>query len=681
MLNHEGQRASTLLAGLILALGVVITGCSETPVDSSRSTESGSRTSILLVTLDTTRADAIGPDARGVETPSFNSLAGRGRRFTQAYATAPQTLPSHSSMMTGLYPGGHGVHENARFLEATEPLLAERLSEEGYATAAFVSAYPLARRFGLARGFDSYDDELGEGRSERSARKTTDRALQWLSEPREQPVFVWVHYFDPHYPYEPPEPFRERYATDPYRGEVAAMDQELGRLVESFQSSTGGAAAVIIAADHGEALGEHGESQHGNLLYQGVMHVPLLIAGPGVEPEETSVPVSIRRIFHTALDFAGLGAESSLRGSDEEIVMGEAMQPFLQYGWQPQVMAVEGPRKVIYAGELEVYDVIADPSESTDLAGDASPSRAVRQALHQYPVPSPAAAVSPENLSDEERRQLASLGYVSSAARPTIRKDAPRPRDMTHLFRDLDQASGLFVSEEYERAIPLFERVLEHDPENLGVVVQLAAAHSVLGHEKQALAAFERARQIAPDSADVRHYLALHYVRSGDWTRAAPLLERDLADNPRRLATLEALATVRERQGRVEEALALRQKIHGMRTPSAAELVRTGELAMSLGKTPLALTSLEQARERQGDDFRHDLELGVLYLEMRRFDEARKTLDRVPSSHPGYPMALFKRAQVSVLLGEPDRASRIERAREHADATTSALIERERLFR
>jgi choline-sulfatase len=677
MIDRRSQ-PTTSIAVLLCILA--FTGCREFP-DRVTPVDTGPLPSILLVTLDTTRADAIGPDAEGVETPAFNELATRGRRFTQAYATAPQTLPSHSSMMTGLYPGGHGVHENARFLDAREPLLAERLKDRGYTTAAFVSAYPLARRFGLARGFDLYDDDLGEGMAERSARETNERVLAWLRESDQQPLFLWVHYFDPHYPYEPPEPFRSRFADDPYRGEVAAMDHEMGRLLEAFQRAVQGPAAIIVAADHGEALGDHGEAQHGNLLYQGVMHVPLVVAGPGVEPGISNAPVSIRRIFHTILDWAGLGDDSSLRGETPEIVMGEAMQPFLQYGWQPQVMAVEGPQKVIHAGTIEVYDVIADPAESRDLGDDASPSRELRQALRDYPIPSLTAARPPENLSDEERRQLASLGYISSDTRPVVRSDAPRPRDMTHLFDDLDKASGLFVAEEYARAIPIFERILDEDPDNLGILLQLAAAHSALGQQQPALAAFERARAVAPDSPDVRHYLALHYARSGEWDRATPLLEQDLAETPNRLTAIEALATARERQGRLDEAITLRQRAHTMKTPSAADLIRLGELAMNRGQTPLALASFEQARERQGAEFRHDLELGVLYLDDRRFDDARRALDRVPPSHPAYPMALFKRAQVSVLLGEPDQAQRIARAREHADPTTRTLIERERLFR
>jgi arylsulfatase A-like enzyme len=276
-----------------LALALTMAGAACTQTGPGRSDTSSARPSILLVTLDTTRADSIGPGSVGGRSPGFDAVAARGRRFTQAYATAPETLPSHTSMMTGLYPAGHGIHENARFLAANHPVVAERLKQAGYRTSAFVSSFVLARRFGLARGFDVYDDELAAGVVERSAKETTDRALASLATRSAQPLFVWVHYFEPHAPYAPPEPFRQEFAQDPYLGEIAAMDAQLARLVEGFERYArdgGGTAAIVIAGDHGEGLGEHGERQHGHLLYQSTMHVPLIVAGPGVQAGEVAVP-------------------------------------------------------------------------------------------------------------------------------------------------------------------------------------------------------------------------------------------------------------------------------------------------------------------------------------------------------------------------------------------------------
>lgn len=665
----------TAIRVLALVIVLALTGCSRN--ESSVPARTGdARPSILLITLDTTRADFIGE-----HTPAFNALSSKGRRFDRAYATAPQTLPSHASMMTGLLPAAHGVHENARHLDSRHEVVAERLQRAGYRTAAFVSAYPLARTFGLARGFQTYDDELPEGHSERTAKETTDRAIAWLNAESDAPRFLWVHYFEPHSPYEPPEPFRSRFPEEPYRAEIAAMDDQMGRLIHAFRQSTPGSEAIVAAGDHGEGLGDHGESQHGNLLYESVMHVPLSIAGPDVPPGVQAAPVSTRRIFHTILDFAGLDEENSLLGEASEVVLGEAMVPYLQYGWQPQVMAVDGNLKVIQAGAIEVYDVAADPRETNDLAVDAALSRPLRQALTDYPIPSIRGATGDTRISDEEQKQLASLGYVSSDTRPVVRQDAPRPRDMAHLFDELDAASGLFVGEEYARAIVLLEKILAADPYNLMAALRIAAAHSALGENGKALAAFRRAEAIAPESPDVYRYLALHYARTSEWERAVPMLERVVSETPDNLPVVEALASLRERQGRLQDALGLRQRALTLATPTPARLVQVGQLAMSVGATGVSLESYEKARAIQGPGFRNDLELGVLYLASRRFSDARAALDRVPRSHPEYPMALFKRAQVSVLLNEPDRAARIEAARQAADGTTRELIANERLFR
>jgi choline-sulfatase len=654
-----------------------------------------SRPSILLVTLDTTRADAIGPDARGVTTPAFNALAARGRRFTQAYATVPETLPSHSSMMTGLYAAGHGVHENARALPAAHPVIAERLKQAGYRTAAFVSSFILTKRFGLARGFETYDDELTDRGVERSAAQTTDRALTFLDQQAAQtgpaaggsrpPLFVWVHYFDPHTPYAPPEPFKSQYASQPYLGEVAAMDAQLGRLVQAFDQRAPGPTAIVVVADHGEGLGEHGEAQHGHLLYQTTMHVPLVIVGPGMASGASDAPVSTRRLFHTLLDLAGQGSERSLRAdtkaAEPDVVLGEAMKPFLEYGWQPQIMALDGRLKVIQTRRPEVYDVIADARESSDLSASARLSAHVTKALDEYPVPTPGEATrAPDTLGDEARKQLASLGYVSATAPPVIRKDAPRPADMTGVLDTIERASTLFVQEQYAQVIPLLQKILEADPHNLDAALRLATAYSILGDDDRARVAFGNASAIAPDSSDVRAYLALHYARGKQWLTAVPLLAKIEGETPDRLPVVEALAELREKLGEFGEAVRLREHAYTLREPSAAELVRLGQLAMQAHQEPSAIAAFERARTLQGQAFTHDLELGVIYLAARRVEDARTALDRVPPTHPDYPMALFKRAQVSVLLREPDRQERIERARQRADATTRPLIARERLF-
>ena len=604
----------------------------------------------------------MGPDAVGVSTPAFNAIAARGRRFLQAYATVPETLPSHTSIMTGLYPAGHGVHENARYVPAATPVVAEQLQKAGYRTTAFVSSFVLARRFGLARGFDVYDDQLPAGAAERAGTDTVSAAIADLSQPASQPRFVWVHLNDPHAPYAPPEPFRSQFASNPYRGEIAAMDREIGRLVQAFEQGVAGPVAIIVAADHGEGLGEHGEAQHGHLLYQSTMHVPLVVVGPGVTTGCTSdVAVSTRRIYHTILDWAGLGAEHSLRApnpQEADVVLGEAMKPFLEYGWQPQVMSVQGRHKAILSGRVEAYDVSADPAERKDIAAGPDVPSAVRNALYDYPVPVPGGG--PEsgglggNLNDDARQKLASLGYVSGGATPVVRKDAPRAVDMAGLLATIEQVSGLFVSERYAQAVPLLMKIRAADPFNLDAVLRLASAHSALGHSAEADALFAKAAELAPASADVKVYRALHQARGKDWALAVPVLEQAIKDTPDRAPVIVALASIRERQGRA---------------------------AMEGGQTAEAIAAFELARALRQSAFGYDLELGVLYLAARRLPDAATALDRVPASSPGYAMALFKRAQVSALMRSPDTAARIAAAKQHANATTRALIASEKLFK
>ena len=455
----------------------------------------------------------------------------------------------------------------------------------------------------------------------------------------------------------------------------------MGRLIRAFEERAPGPHAIVVVADHGEGLGDHGEQQHGNLLYQATMHVPLVMAGPGVSRGTNGEAVTTRRLFHTILDWAGVDATHSLRQPGSEVVMGEAMKPFLDYGWQPQIMAVEGNRKTILAGRVEVYDLVADPAERVDLASKADLSRPVRAALRDYPLPTAQSSAPPENLDEESRDKLASLGYVASTAKPVVRAGAPRPADMTALYPILDEAAVLFVSERYAQAVPLLERILHSDPHNLDAALRLATAHSSLGHDAEALAGFQRAQSIAPESIDVRTYLALHLAKGKDWQRAVPMLERILAETPNKVPALEALALVREREDRFADAIALRQKLFTLRAASGPELAAMGNLAMETGNTPLAIESFVKARAMQGAAFRHDLELGVVFLAAGRLAEARDALDRVTPSHPGYAMALFKRAQVSVLLHEPDASLRIAAARQRATPATRELIERERLFR
>ena len=660
---------------LFLLLGLPASGApaAEPPSSSKRLPD------LLLVTLDTTRADAVSPEAAGV-TPNLERLAARGVRFTNAYSTVPTTFPAHASMMSGLYPAGHGVHENGRHLRPGVPLLAERLREKGYATAAFVSGYPLEGQFGLARGFDLYDDAFSGKSNERDAKATTDLALSWLASTSGRQRFLWVHYYDPHEPYAPPEPFRTRFAKDPYRGEVAYMDRELGRLLAAFESDARRGVRIAVLADHGEGRGDHGEALHGNLLYQGVMRVPMVIAGNGIAPAVRSDAASIRQIHDTLLEWAGDTAAGSLSAPKGDVVLGEAMQPYLDYRWQPQVMAVDGARKLIRSGRFELYDLAADPGELRDLAATGSPDRRLAKAIADYPLPG-AEVRSGDALGEEERRRLASLGYIASEGAPAaVPANAPRAAEMTALFTELDAASRAYADGDYAGAAPRFGRILERDPGNLMAAIRLGICHSSLGHDEEALASFARAAKIDPASSEAKLHLAVHHLKQQRPARAAPLFEQVLAVEPDRLIAIDGLAGIRAREGRLADAAALYERAIPLSRSSAPFLVALSRVRAQMGDAPAAIAPLERARSELGPEFRNDLELGALYLAAGRNEEARDALDRVPVSHPGYAMALFHRAQVSVLLAEPDRAERVRAALAGGDARTRELIAKERLF-
>ncbi|MBZ0114087.1 MAG: sulfatase-like hydrolase/transferase [Thermoanaerobaculia bacterium] len=636
--------------------------------------------SILLVTLDTTRADSVEPESTQVATPALAALAAAGRRYSQAYATVPITLPSHVSIFTGLYPGDHGVHENSRPLAPQHELLAERLQARGYQTAAFVSGFPLVRQFGLARGFDEYEDNLGSGLAERGAEATTDLALSYLERAGEGPLLLWVHYYDAHAPYDPPEPFRSDYSQDPYLGEIASMDHQLGRLVAAFESLHPADHRIIVVGDHGEGRGDHGEMLHGNLLYQGVLRVPLVIAGSGIEPSLVQQPVSTRSLFDLVSSWAEGDLDASITTVGAGVVLAEAMKPHLQYGWQPQVAGVAGSIKVIKARGLEVYDLAQDPEERHNLDGDIAVNRELLKAIADYPLPAKQESALDGTLSEEDRRTLASLGYAGAGGRAPERRDAPDPSAMAHLFADLDRGSELFVQGEYGAAIPILERLLAADPQNFMVSLRLAVAHSVTGHLEAADEGFRRAAAIDSTSLDLSHYHALHLLRIGRWQEARPLLEAVVRSQPERAPALEGLAEVRRREGRTDEALSLLDRATQVNPGNAVSWLQVGRLEMEKGRSEEAVAAFERARSLQQDAFVASLDLGVCYLALGRFEEARQALDRVAVDHPAYPLALFKRAQVSVLLNEPDSEDRVRSAYLVADPNLRRLIENERLF-
>lgn len=476
------------------------------------------RWNLLLVTLDTVRADHLGSYGyREAATPSLDGLAREGVRFAHAQTAAPLTLPSHATLLSGLLPPHHGVRNNglAAFPEG-EDTLATRLGRAGYASAAFIGSFVLDRRFGLARGFQTYDDDIPRGpegaslEAERSGQAVTDRALTWLGETRTAPFFAWVHLYDAHYPYAPPEPFATRFAASPYDGEIAAVDAQVGRLLELLRvSGLDRRTVVVVAGDHGEGLGEHGERAHGLLLYESTLRVPLLVRAPGLLPAGRLVeaPVSLADLSPTLLDLLGLppAARSdgqdlapALRGGSEPEaapIYAESEYPTL-FGWSALAAARRGNWKLIRGAGAELYDLAADPAEASDVAATHATERAgLERPLRGWTAD--AVPSAPSAADEETRARLASLGYLAASAAASPREPVD-PRSRLAVFALFEQAGWDRVAGRPREAAEKLERAAAADPRNPVFRGALAQAERAAGDLEAALGEYRAAIRLAP---------------------------------------------------------------------------------------------------------------------------------------------------------------------------------------
>jgi choline-sulfatase len=470
---------------------------------------------LVLITMDTTRADHLGAWGYAqAHTPNLDALAARGTRFARVDTAAPVTLPSHSTILTGLFPPHHGVRDNGTFvLSPKVETLAKRLAAHGYDTAAVVSAVVLARRQGLDQGFRVYDDDLGAGYaegtvvSERTADATTAAALKALSGLR-APYFLWVHYYDPHEEYRPPTRFAElsRGPNRLYDGEIAFMDEQIGELLKKLPAGTD----VLAVADHGEMLGEHGEATHGLLLYRAARRVPLLLAGPDVPAGKVDdCLVRTVDVTPTLLALAGVRAEGLDGSSLLPLPAGpgcsrqtytESFLPFFAYKWYP--LRSLGDDRFLYlkAPKSSLYDLGADPGETRDLA----PARAreargwderlvgfLRGLGEKLDVP-----IHTENvLSEEQRRQLASLGYLGGAASGPVTAALPDPRVMAGLARDLHATTQKVQEGHCKEALPELQAIVKQDPHNFPALSLAGFCLRQEGRLESALNLFQRAEK------------------------------------------------------------------------------------------------------------------------------------------------------------------------------------------
>ncbi len=574
----------------LLGFGLVCVGCERDagPSGSGRSGGSASaRPNVLLVTFDTTRADRLSCYGnQAVRTPTIDALAAKGVRYTRCYAPAPITLPSHASLLTGLYPTHHQLRDNGvgRLDERAETL-AELLRGAGYHTGAAVGAFVLDARYGLNQGFDSYDDNIsGANRAtglhfaERPASGVTDAAARWLTTLEEGPFFLWVHYFDPHAPYAPPGLRKGVTEQEAYDAEIAYADGELGRLlaqVKSRGSANGRETLVVFTADHGESLHEHGEWTHGLFVYNATIRVPLIVTTLGDDAGGVTVdaPVSLVDVMPTLLARLGIDSPYGLDGAllplstnsgkdAPRAVYFETQLPFNTYGWSALEGVVLGEEKYIAAPSPELYHVVADPSEMKNLlaAGalpDARLVRALRDAKKSAPG-TPELVVGETGEDAKAIKRLAALGYVSGA-RPSAGDGSPLadPKAMVTLHDKATRASLHLEGRRWSKAAVLIRAVLSKDPNNYWVLdmlikmLQEAAAYS----DAADVARWRLQSQLAPPwDEQLPAAVGLAAARAGQGAAVQEMLERLVEQKPESADLRCALAAVLLQVGKSEEA-------------------------------------------------------------------------------------------------------------------------------
>lgn len=574
------------------------------------------RPNVVLVTLDTTRADALGAmgNARA-QTPALDALAARGALFERAYASTPLTLPSHATILTGMDPRIHGVRDNGD-LASWEDLetVAERLATRGYETAAFVAAFVLDSSFGLDRGFDLYDDEIerrGDPLSfavpQRRGEVVTDRALEWLGERRRGPFFLWVHYYDPHTPHQPPPPFDQ--LESPYGAEVAYVDSQVARLLEGVERAAGGReTSIVVVGDHGESLGQHGEATHGVVVYDSTLHVPLIAAGPGFPAGARSREfVGTRDVAATILTAAGEQPFPRSQGVPlQSVLAGEgpaertdyfaSLGPWYRFGWA-RLAGVRNSRWK-YTAEpepVELYDVLADPGETVNRAAEEPEVVALLEALYrelraeEREVESPSRSVSPE-VEDK----LAALGYVT-APQQYEPGEEPDPREFVGGVGLVDLARGLALQGRVAASIEALEILGGSPIVRVLALRSLANVYLAAGRTDDAVAAFQELVAKAP-AREFSLGLARALLRDGRPAESLELLDQlpPELSGWRRVELLRGGALLE--LGRADEALELATSLLDREPGDDAALALASEARVALEPEGGAEPEIERLR-------------------------------------------------------------------------------------
>jgi arylsulfatase A-like enzyme/Tfp pilus assembly protein PilF len=624
---------------------------------------------ILLITLDTTRADRMGflGSTRGL-TPNLDEVARKGIVFTRAYSHVPITTASHASLLTGTYPQFNHVNDFGVPLSPQLPYLPDLLRQQGYHTGAFVGSLILDPLDGTApgfdRGFDIYDAGFHMRRHgmdryktvERRAGDVVDHALGWLSQLEKPPFFLWVHLYDAHDPYDPPPPFKERYSSQPYDGEIAYADSCLGKLfTELRKHGLFDETLIAVMADHGESLGAHGENTHGIFLYDETLHVPLLIKLPlnRAAGEHIEMRVGLVDVAPTLLDAAQLTIPREMQGESllaflkpkpgaspptkkpgqslasaapsekeppDRPAYAETDYPHRGFGWSSLRALRTGKYLYIQAPDRELYDQTADPQAAHNLAPNA---RAVADTLSfqldQFRQKSSQSLVELAKPDVEQMQKLQALGYVGSG--PATAEDQKKssgadPKGKVEVANLLHDAMFDVEDARYEQAIPLFERVLEQAPDIPVANMQYGVAQARLHNYDKAIGSLRKALKLLPDSGVGHYELGLALFETGDWKAAAPEFEAAVGRAPRWADAHFSLAAVYARIDRVSEAmehLAITLELNP--DHYRANLLR-GRILYLQGNPVEALPNLKKAAEVQPDSREAHLFLAEAYSQL-----------------------------------------------------------------
>jgi arylsulfatase A-like enzyme/tetratricopeptide (TPR) repeat protein len=643
---------------------------------------------VLLITIDTLRADALHCYGGRAATPNLDRLAADGIRFTFAHAHAVMTLPSHASIMTGRYPYEHLVRDNAGFrLADGVDTLAEAARAKGFATGAFVGAFPLDRQFGLAQGFDVYDD-LG-GRevaaaeftfTQRPASEVAAPARAWI-EKQKQPWLAWVHVFDPHTPYAPPPPFDAEYAGNLYAGEVAYTDQALGPLLDLARHSSR-RTTVIVTGDHGEGLGDHGEATHGVFAYESTLRVPLMLAqygGSGAGARDSGlaargatsdVPVRHIDILPTIADLTGIAPPADLQGrslltaangeSEPRPMYFEAMTAMLKRGWAPLRGTIVGRDKYIDLPLDELYDLSSDPEEQHNLAPSAGERvRVMTARLAQFGAALPGAQGS-ENA--EVRARLQSLGYLSgSVARKARYTEEDDPKKLIDVDRLMMEGIDLQQHGRAGEAMEAYRRVIERRPDMNLAYRRLAFIQWEAGATGDAIATLRAARAKNGADVEIDVRLGTYLAETGASIEAIPMLERVARADAHNQEALNALGIAYARAGRNADALKTFERILAADPRDAFALENAATVHLQTGNVKAAADAFGRAAMADPRSSRAQAGLGIVALQSGRRDEAIEHLRRAVQLDPRNFDALFN--LVTTLLD----AGRFADARPYAE--------------